>query len=168
MPAHIGTWTKLKLFGACVAKNLDPRDSAKIAREKRVDAKELRLHQEKRRGDANNRAEYLPYKYVLDTAMVVAQRRREKTFFLYDVLRAYLDNLDPAKPYTDGALYTDRKEWDLYLRPGTQFDWLLKVYFASKLGQVMVIVHKSDRLKVKRIEAHPRNGEVVILWSDAS
>jgi hypothetical protein len=165
MPAHIGAFTKLKVFGAFLSVNLNPSGAAKNARKARITTRAVRDIGVD--GATNNRAEYVPWKYVMRRAER-GVREREAEYAGYGTFRRYLDGLDPALPREEGADYTDPQEWNLYLRPGTEFDGRCQLYFAAKRGSMCVIRHNGDRRKLKRIEAVPRDGAPVILWTDAS
>ena len=167
MPAHIGAFSKLKLFGAFLKVNLDPRDESKILREQRVAARNLRNQHAGTPDAGNNRTEYVPWKYVMEFAEE-ARSKREVHFRSYNRFREFLDKLDPARPYVEGNRYTDQTEWNLYLRPGTEFDGQCQLYLEAARGDLLAIFHRSDRSKLKRIEAVPTDGKMVILWSDAS
>lgn len=165
MPAHIGAFTKLKVFGAFLRTNLDQSLDGKANRMMRVRTRNLRNNQEEG-PTTNNRAAYVPWKYVMQVAKTSASGR-ERVYDNYVVFREFLDRLDPAGP-GDWGVYTDQREWDLYLRPGTEFDGRCQLYFAAERGPISVIRHNKERGKPKRIEALPRDGAPVVLWSDAS
>ena len=140
----------------------------KAARRMRGQTRKVRDFQDSGvQGATNNRAEYVPWKYVMQGAVKSASNR-ESLFDNYEGFRRYLDRLDPALPRGELEAYTDPLEWDLYLRPGTEFDGRCQLYFAAKRGPMCVIRHNRERGKLKRIEALPRDGAPVILWTDAS
>ena len=171
MPAHIGAFEKLKLFSFFVYGNIGQTRHAKDLRIKRVTTRNVANVIARNQGVeedlSNNRAAYLPWKYVSELGQSKVSAR-EHRYMSYGVFRSYLDKLDPALPRGELDWHTDPREWDLYLRPGTEFDGRCQLYFEAKRGPMLVITHKSDRSKPKRIEALPKDGAPVVLWTDAS
>jgi hypothetical protein len=168
MPAHIGAFMKLKIFGAFLYANLDQSLDGKVNRRARVQTRKLRdFQQQGIINNPNNRAAYMPWKTVMQTA-ITSVSARESQYADYNSFRGYLDRLDPALPRGEWESYTDPSEWDLYLRPGTEFDGRCQLYFAARRGPMCVIRHNKERGKLKRIEALPRDGAAVVLWTDAS
>src|SRR5262245_46407564 len=79
------------------------------------------------------------------------QERTEQRFESYDRFRAVLDTYDPNIVVPEGQINTrecDPTEWELYLRPGTEFDQVCGQYFDDYPdGQIIIITHK------KRVQA---------------
>ncbi len=110
---------------------------------------------------------------VLEKRMENNRDKREDTVTTYDSFRQQLDRYDPALAEGNRArIYSNQEEWDLYLKPDSIFDRQMRILFSEHKERrvdfkVMLIRHKKDMLKLKRIEGIAF-GEVTILWSDAS
>ena len=73
------------------------------------------------------------------------------------------------KPSVRQRKTCEQAEWDLYLKPGTAFDITCRRYYEVFRGMnIMLITHKSDRNKLKRIEGHPPGEKMRVLWSEAA
>src|SRR5262245_37348799 len=121
MPAHIGAFTKLKVFAAFLMLNLHPGKKGKDARSKRRTTKKIRNRLDGTPDAPNHRAKYIAWKKIMQVAEG-NREKREHEFDSYETFRTFLDRLDPEQPYIDGHAYTDQREWDLCLQPGTPFD----------------------------------------------
>jgi hypothetical protein len=97
--------------------------------------------------------------------------RREHRFASYDPFRTYLDTYDPSKVVRRDQIDNrtcDRAEWELYLQPDTEFDRVCEQYFDDYPGlEMIVITHKSDVNRLKRIELKRQGHRTRILWSEA-
>jgi hypothetical protein len=146
MPAHLGFADKVRLGVNFLAMNLRQDKHTKAAR--RMKGHHLSALM---RGQERNR---------------VAREVRCDT---YASLRSTLDMFDPD--YDDRTQYTpcSQIEWDLYLQPGTYFDITCARHWeVFRNVEMTLIMHKSDRTKLKRIECKPEREAMRILWSDAS
>jgi hypothetical protein len=145
MPAHIGFADKVKLGVSFLAMNLRTDKLTKAAR--RVNGHHLS---------------------VLQKVQERVRASREIECKSYAALRGELDKFDPD--YNDRTTYTpcSQLEWDLYLQPGTAFDITCQRYWeVFRKVDVTLIMHKKDRLSLKRIEATPEREAMRVLWSDA-
>jgi hypothetical protein len=161
MPAHIGAFTKLKVFGQFLMVNLGQSSYTRKARYVRRGAKNFRNMINGTPDAPNNRARYVPLKRVMEWEERKL-KKFEREFLDYETFRRFLDEAGPAK----GHPQIDQREWDLYLQPGTHFDNTVWYYFLGKCGKLLVIRHQHNR-KLKRIEALPKDEEPVVIWSDA-
>jgi hypothetical protein len=97
--------------------------------------------------------------------------RREHTFEAYDPFRTYVDTFDPNRVVARDQINNrtcDPTEWELYLKPGTEFDLVCEQCFDDFPGmQMRVITHKSNVNKLKRIELKRQGHRTRIMWSDA-
>lgn len=97
--------------------------------------------------------------------------RREHSFQSYDAFRNYIDTYGPDVVVPQGQINTrscDPSEWELYLKPDTGFDVICRTYFeVFRRMEMIVITHKSDKNKLKRIEAKPHGEKMRIIWSEA-
>jgi len=168
MPAHIGVGELLKLPFALLSMNLGRHKSARAAR--RLNGGLLSLSQLYRQRRAH-------------------RALREHPMPSYDAWRDWMDRYDPDDPNNtrprgfdpdwEPSAFVPRTEWTLYLRPDTPFDRMVRMMFdhhnaPPEDGQpprpplvVTFIDHKSNRRRLKRIEAQVGTGPVAILWSDA-
>jgi hypothetical protein len=146
MPAHLGFADKVRLGVNFLAMNLR---QDKITR----NARRLKGH----------------HLSVLKRGQERIRVSREVNCDTYASLLGTLDMFDPD--YDDRTQYTpcSQIEWDLYLQPGTAFDIICERYWeVFRKVQMTLIMHKSDRHKLKRIECKPEGEAMRILWSDAS
>src|SRR5262245_19247621 len=167
MPEHIGAFSKLKVFGQFLMVNLGQSRKMRDLRKKRLTTKNIRNRLNGTPDAPNNRAKYVPWKHIMQVEKDHL-KKFEREYEYYEMFREFLDRADPAQPRIEGRVYTDQREWDLCLQPGTPFDELVQQYFESRRGKLLVIFHKREFPKLKRIEAIPKDEEPVIIWSDAS
>jgi hypothetical protein len=145
MPAHIGFADKIKLGASFIAMNILQDKHTKAARRfKGHHLSVLLKHQEKARSD------------------------RERVCISYTMLRDDLDKFDPDYQGRTNFTPCSQVEWDLYLKPGTAFDITCRRYWeVFRNVEMTLIMHKSDKMSLKRIEAKPEREAMRILWSDA-
>ena len=146
MPAHIGFADKVRLGVNFLAMNMRQDKTTRTARR-------FKGH----------------HLSVLMRAQERIRASREVACDTYASLRGTLDTFDPN--YEGRTQYTacSQTEWDLYLRPGTAFDITCERYWAVfRNVEMLLIMHKGDRTKLKRIECTPAGEAMRILWSDAS
>jgi hypothetical protein len=149
MPAHIGVADYLRLGAKFVVANVGMSEDLRYARQLHgghISMKKLQLGLETKR------------------------RKREQNCQSYDHFRAQLDmydpNLDVGREQINNRS-VDEAEWDLYLKPVTAFDINCRRHFEVFRGmRMMLIGHKSDPNRLKRIEAHPPGERMRILWTD--
>lgn len=149
MPAHIGIADRLKLGAKFIVANTSRNEKFSLAREMgggKISMKTLKAGLERDRS------------------------RREFTCQSHEQLRELLDTHGPGRVVARDRINRrscDQAEWDLYLKPDTPFDSLCRHYFEIFRGlRMMVITHKSDSNKLKRIEAHPPGERMRVLWSE--
>ncbi|MBV9836255.1 MAG: hypothetical protein JO055_17685 [Alphaproteobacteria bacterium] len=149
MPAHIGIGGNLKTGVKFVVASLAPTARMRHARQM-VGNRMLQRLQEQAQ---------------------MKKHDRETECTSYGGFRYYLDHFDPnyvAKPGEQNARYSEQSEWDLYLAQGTAFDITCRRYFEIFRGMKMVLItHKSDTNKLKRIEAYPAGEKMRVLWTSA-
>jgi hypothetical protein len=155
MPAHIGFADVLKTGLRFIVANAAQTDKFRRARKMR----------KRKNGTGIISPGYL-------WQGVEAKRdRREHRFQAYDPYRAYLDTYDPDQVVQRDQINErtcERTEWELYLQPGTEFDQVCEEYFAEYPGlEMIVITHKSNVNKLKRIEMKRQGHRTKILWSEA-
>ena len=64
------------------------------------------------------------------------------------------------------AAFGSSRLWNLYLKPDTAFDITCRHYFeVFRPITMMLIGHKSDSSKLKRIETHPDREKMRIIWT---
>jgi len=146
VPAHIGLTGKLRILQAFVVTN--------TSLNKQVIAQRKML-------GGTIKYSKLKDKFELERG------NREKEYTSYATFRAALDEYGPDG---GGAKHCSQVEWDLYLKPGTAFDIICRRYYEIEVFKPMkmvLITHKSDKWKLKRIEAVPHREEMRILWSEA-
>lgn len=106
----------------------------------------------------------------LQSGLEKKRKKRETNCDTYEKFRTQLDTYAPDHEVGRNMINTrtvDPAEWDLYLKPGTAFDINCRRYFEVFRGmRMMLIGHKSDPNRLKRIEAHPAGEHMRILWSD--
>ncbi|HZY58746.1 MAG TPA: hypothetical protein VFE56_03215 [Candidatus Binataceae bacterium] len=169
MPAHLGFADKLNMFAAFMTVNLSQSEGAQEARRLRVSQGDAARERQGLEA-TSNRAAYVPWKKVKGS-FEHYRGRREFPVRDYGDFRRLLNNYNPDQQVNRTGLHSDQNEWDLYLRPGTAFDQNCQAIFEGQRGtgfKAVLIVHKSEREKLKRIEGVFPSGRVVIWWSDAS
>jgi hypothetical protein len=115
-----------------------------------------------------HRHHYYPYKYVEDAKLRRIKDLRELKCNTYEQFRTERNKFNPNQH--DGHYYCTHVEWIMYLQPDSIFDGLCRECFDKHYDTdfyMLLITHKSDHSKLKRIEAILASGKVVILWSDA-
>jgi hypothetical protein len=151
MPAHIGIADHLRLGAKFVVANISLHEKFRQAREMgggHVSMKRLKAGLERDRA------------------------KREYNCQSYAELRELLNSFDPNKVVARDRINhrtCDQAEWDLYLKADTAFDSTLRRYFEIFRGmRMLLITHKSDSNKLKRIEAHPPGERMRVLWSEGA
>jgi hypothetical protein len=112
----------------------------------------------------------VPVSMLWDQALA-SRNRREHRFDRYQSFRDFLDTYGPDRVVARDQINTrwcDPNEWELYLKPGTGFDITCRTYFeVFPRMEMLIITHKSDKNKLKRIEATPQGEKMRIIWSEA-
>jgi hypothetical protein len=171
MPAHHSIKDKIDMLWAVVGVNLSPTQKGRNARNRRVIHGQLK-NQAMGLGLQTNRKPYVPWKDIVNHKQVTLSQR-ERTFTDYSQFRNFLNEFNPYDEGNDGVYGWKcyHVEWIMYLKPDSIFDQqcqqLFDVHYGTEGFKMMVIMHKSDRARIKRIEAISRTGKVDILWSDA-
>lgn len=97
--------------------------------------------------------------------------RREHDFEDYERFRTFLDGYDPNKVRNRDQIddrTCDPNEWELYLKPDTEFDQVCEQCFDDFPGmKMLVITHKSNVNKLKLIELKRQGHRTRIMWSEA-
>ena len=167
MPAHIGLKEKLQIAWTFVMFNTSQDKNARNLRNQRVLHQKAKFKELGRDDNEVNRAKYLPIKYI-ERRFEDRRRRRQDEINSYGEFRRMLNGYDP---HIGRGQTSDQTEWDLYLKPSTEFDRTCEEAFAAHYDtgfKMMLITHRSDVNKLKRIEAIFASGKIEYLWTDAS